>query len=48
MSKSELLEQLRDLEGGEFDHMVADQLLIDYINDSEITEAYEAIEKWYA
>ncbi len=48
MTKDELLEQLKDLEGGEFDHMVADQLLIDYINDPKITEAYEAIERWYA
>lgn len=32
----------------ERDHVDADGALIDYINDPEITAAYEAITKWYA
>ena len=51
MTKAELLEALRkcaqdsDTEGA---HAEADGLLLEYINDSEITEAYNAIEKWFA
>ena len=47
-----LLALLRSLHGGgrdkEHDHGVADDALLRYINDSEITEAFEAIERWYA
>ncbi len=32
----------------EADHSKADDALIEYINDKEITEAYAKIEKWYA
>lgn len=32
----------------EADHADADQLLIDYINNPQVTEAYNAIDKWYA
>lgn len=52
MTRDELLRELRrwhrpngDIEG---QHDTADKALIAYINDPEITEAYEAIEKWYA
>jgi len=53
MTKDELLTQLRHLatmdEGDiETNHMEADDLLLKYINDAEITQAYEAIYKWYA
>jgi hypothetical protein len=29
-------------------HVAADELLLDYINDTEIREAFEALRKWYA
>ena len=29
-------------------HERADQALLEYINDPEIKEAYEALERWYA
>jgi hypothetical protein len=29
-------------------HHVADQLLIEFINDPEVTQAFEEIRKWYA
>ena len=35
----------RDTEGAHFD---ADDALIEYINDPEITSAYQAVSKWYA
>lgn len=45
------LEALHPTESGcdvEVNHAAADDLLIGYINDAAITEAYEAIEKWYS
>jgi len=32
----------------EDDHKRADDLLLAYINDKEVTEAWKAIEKWFA
>lgn len=32
----------------EFQHMNADQLLLDYINDENVTEAFNKIKKWYS
>lgn len=32
----------------EVDHADADDLLLEYINDREVTDTYEAIDKWYA
>lgn len=46
-----LLDKLRnaatsgDTEGG---HLDADQALLEFINDADITAAYEAIPRWYA
>lgn len=56
MTKHELvdkLEEIIDLQNKghrdlEFHHMDADQLLLDYINDPEVSEAFYDIEKWYA
>ena len=59
MSKEELLKELKeivsdiekageeyyDLEGS---HIRADNLLLDYINDEEVREAFNDIDKWYA
>jgi len=51
MTKEELLEALKALipdSPTEEAHMEADALLLKYINDLEITAAYDALEKWYA
>lgn len=50
MSKEELLEELREASEyeDEFAHMRADELLLRYIDDEEITKAFKAIKKWYA
>jgi len=51
MTKDELLERLRACAKNgdtEIAHSDADDALIEYINDPEITEAYEAVSKWYA
>jgi hypothetical protein len=52
MTKEELLKFLRDHEGAtgdpEVTHIEADRALLAYINDDEITKAFEAITKWYA
>lgn len=31
-----------------FDHITADQLLLQYINNDQVTAEFEAINKWYA
>lgn len=52
MSKDELLVKLKALHGDDLDseaaHIEADEWLLEYINDAEISEAYNEIEKWYA
>lgn len=51
MTKEELIRQLQilqhfgDIEVG---HEKADQLLLDYINDADIAEAFLALTRWYA
>ena len=58
MTKEELIKELRKI-NDKLNHLIprydeedarieADDLLIAYINDEEITEAYENIPKWYA
>lgn len=50
--RAALLETLRSYHGTDIDqegaHVRADEALLEYIDDPEITEAFEAIEKWYA
>jgi hypothetical protein len=50
MSKEELIKQLELLKkyDQEYAHVRADELLLEYIGDYEIMQAFEAIEKWYA
>lgn len=52
ITREELLEELRKLHGADQDHegahIRADDLLLDYINDDEITKAFDEIVKWYA
>lgn len=42
------LEALQSHDCTEEAHVIADDLLVEYIGDSEIAQAYEAIGKWYA
>jgi hypothetical protein len=53
MTKKELIEELQNIKAvkqwdKEAAHGDADDALIKFINDKEIKEAYDAIEKWYA
>jgi hypothetical protein len=54
MTRDELLAKLRELgneddaRDPEADHARADDLLLEYINDPEIAEAFNAFDKWYA
>lgn len=52
LSKKKLLEELNKLDVYAYDrekaHVLADNLLLKYINDPEIIEAYTNIPKWYA
>jgi hypothetical protein len=50
MTKEELLKALSECDEGdeEVNHVKADDLLLEYINDPEITLAFESIDKWYA
>ena len=51
MDKQELLAALKEfaaLGDTEAQHGYADDALLKFINDSEITEAYNKIDKWYA
>lgn len=51
VSLDELLVYLReqcDTNDIEMNHCNADDALLAYINDARVTEAYQAIDKWYA
>ena len=51
MTKEELIKKLFDLTcyyDLEKAHIKADILLLEYINDEEITKAFNDIDKWYA
>lgn len=51
MTKDELLKALSECDKGvdeEIAHVRADKLLLEYIDDIDITEAFDKIEKWYA
>lgn len=58
MNKEKLIEKLKEIKikynpdkpsyDGEKAHIEVDYLLLEYINDKEIKEAYEDIEKWYS
>lgn len=53
MSKEQLLEKLRRLEelsesDKERAHIYADEALLKYINDPDISEAFDHIGKWYS
>lgn len=52
MKKKDLIERLKllaDINGDvEQTHQAADKMLLDYINDPEVTETFNDINKWYA
>lgn len=51
MNKKELITKLKELAEDldyEYAHGEADNLLIEYINDKEIKEAFDKVGKWYA
>ena len=51
MTRDELVEQLKMLAGigdPECSHVDADELLLEYINDPEVSKAFFSIDKWYA
>ncbi len=52
MNKKELIKKLKELKTNETDiekcHWDAEQLLLKYINNKEVTDAFDDLEKWYA
>jgi pimeloyl-CoA synthetase len=50
MTAEELIKRLQEIANSvldpENDRARADKLLLEYINDSEITYAYEAVQRW--
>ena len=49
MTKEELIAKLEVITGDkERDHLVADALLLEFINEPKVTKAFEAAEKWYS
>lgn len=57
LKKSELIEKLKEIytkqnsgshSDKESDHGDADDLLLQYIHDEDVTNAFEIIDKWYA
>lgn len=54
IGREELLQELRGMKewkvysDREQNHMKADTLLLSYIDDPEITEAFEEMDKWYS
>jgi hypothetical protein len=47
-SDIELKNRVGDFPDLEISHKVADNLLLDYINDKDVTKAFNNIEKWYS
>ena len=49
LTKAALINRLREVGNDpESAHVKADVLLLLYIDDPEVTKAFEAIDKWYA
>ena len=52
MTKEELITKLKTIKDNNSDieigHQKADWLLLEYINDEDITFAFNDLEKWYA
>ena len=51
MTKADLIKRLGELKDDgdvEANHKEADRLLMDFINDPDITAAFDDVRKWYA
>ena len=48
IDKNTLLSILKNRDDPESDHLDADKALLKYINDPEITKAFNDIKKWYS
>ena len=49
MTKEELIDKLNGLcSDPEENHIEADELLLEFINDEDVKEAFQSIYKWYA
>ncbi len=53
MTKEELINKLNQLSidsksDEEIAHCSADEVLLEFINDPEVTKAFKSIKKWYA
>jgi predicted transposase YdaD len=52
MTKKELIEKLREIQKDtddiEKNHKEADDLLLEYIGDMEVSVAFSDVDKWYA
>ena len=51
MTKEELIKKLKEecnTDDPEMDHIKADRLLLEFIDDELVTEAFKNIEMWYA
>ena len=51
MTKQELINKLSELQKDkdyEIAHVLADYLLLDYINDKQVRKAFQQIKKYYA
>ncbi len=53
MTNRNLIEKLEELKKNppgdtEIIHMAADNLLLDYINDKEVSKIFVSLDKWYA
>ncbi len=52
MDREELIKKLKELatknRDEESDHVKADELLLQFIDDQEIADAFRSIKKWYA
>ncbi|MBE3144191.1 MAG: hypothetical protein IMZ61_09750 [Planctomycetes bacterium] len=50
MTPEELADKLKDCQSQDTEncHMAADRLLLEYINNDEVTKAFYALSKWYA
>lgn len=50
LKKDELIAKLKEIDSSDIEknHIEADNLLLQYINDKKVTEAFKDIYKWYA
>jgi hypothetical protein len=47
ISREELLTRIKAERGGDESHRIADLLLLQFVGDKEIYEAWDKLEKWF-